>query len=99
MSGDVVPCELLTEMTRRYPIGEGALPSRPWETAGYGLGLMIGRMVHAGLAIGHSGGGAGSICAVYHFGDRPAPCTIAAFAIGANEGTTEYEVARLARLV
>jgi D-alanyl-D-alanine carboxypeptidase len=99
MSGDVLPRELLTEMTTRHPIGERSLPGRPWETTGYGLGLMIGRMASAGIAIGHSGGGPGSVSAVYHFGDRPTPCTIAAFATGDQEGTTEYEVVRLAQLI
>jgi CubicO group peptidase (beta-lactamase class C family) len=99
MSGDVLPRELLTEMTTRHPIGERSLPGRPWETTGYGLGLMIGRMASAGIAIGHSGGGPGSVSAVYHFGDRPTPCTVAAFATGDQEGTTEYEVVRLAQLI
>jgi D-alanyl-D-alanine carboxypeptidase len=99
MSGDVLPRKLLTEMTTRYPIGEQSLPDRPWETTGYGLGLMIGRMASAGTAIGHSGGGPGSVSAVYHFGDRPRPCTVAAFATGDQEGTTEYEVVRLAQLI
>jgi CubicO group peptidase (beta-lactamase class C family) len=99
MSGDVLPRELLTEMTTRYPIGEQSLPGRPWGATGYGLGLMIGRMESAGIAIGHSGGGPGSVSAVYHFGDRPRPCTVAAFATGDQEGTTEHEVVRLAQLI
>jgi CubicO group peptidase (beta-lactamase class C family) len=98
MSGVVLPGDLLTEMTIRHPIGEGPLPGRPWETTGYGLGLMIGRMASVGLAMGHSGGGPGSVSAVYHFSDRPTPCTVAAFSRGDDEGSTEYEVVRLAQL-
>ena len=98
MSGDVLPRGLLTEMITRHPISERPLSGRPWETTGYGLGLMIGRMASAGIAIGHSGGGLGSVSAVYHFGDRPTPCTVAAFATGDQEGTTEHEVVRLAQL-
>jgi D-alanyl-D-alanine carboxypeptidase len=97
MCGDVLPPELLGEMTTRHPIGETSLPGRPWETTGYGLGLMIGRTASAGIAMGHSAGGPGSVGAVYHFGDRPAPCTVAAFATGDHEGTTECEVMRLAQ--
>ena len=96
MSGEVLPRELLNEMTARYAISEQPLPGRPWETAGYGLGLMTGRMASAGIAMGHSGAGPGSVSAVYHFADRPSPCTVAAFARGGDEGVTEYEVARLA---
>jgi D-alanyl-D-alanine carboxypeptidase len=97
MSGEVLPRELLTEMTTHHSIGEHALPGRPWETTGYGLGLMIGRMAGAGLAVGHSGGGPGSVSAVYHFGDRSVPCTVAAFAADDAEGVVEYEVVRLAQ--
>jgi CubicO group peptidase (beta-lactamase class C family) len=98
LSGVVLPADLLTEMTTRHPIGDTPIPGRPWETTGYGLGLMIGRTASVGLAIGHSGGGPGSVSAVYHFSDGPTPCTVAAFARGDNEGRAEYEVARLARL-
>jgi CubicO group peptidase (beta-lactamase class C family) len=99
MSGGVLPPELLTEMTTPHRIGERSLPGRPWETTGYGLGLMIGRMASVGIAMGHSGVGPGSVSAVYHFGDRPSPCTVAAFATDDEEGATEYEVVRLARLI
>jgi D-alanyl-D-alanine carboxypeptidase len=95
ISGGVLPSGLLTEMTASHPLG-GALPGRPWETTGYGLGLMIGRMTSAGLATGHSGAGPGSVSAVYHFGNRKVPCTVAAFALADAEGVAENEVARLA---
>jgi D-alanyl-D-alanine carboxypeptidase len=95
MSGDVLPAALLTEMTTCHPLG-GALPGRPWRTHGYGLGLMMGRMTSPGLAVGHSGAGPGSVSAVYHFGDRKKPCTVAAFALADTEGVAENEVARLA---
>src|SRR5262249_28414172 len=97
MSGEVLPSELLTEMATAHPIGDRSLPGRPWETTGYGLGLMIGRMASAGIAMGHSGVGPGSVSAVYHFCDRPSPCTVAAFAIDNEEGAIEYEAVRLAR--
>jgi D-alanyl-D-alanine carboxypeptidase len=95
MSGDLLPRELLIEMTASVPLG-GPLPGRPWETASCGLGLMIGRMALAGCAIGHSGAGRGSVSAVYHFRDMATPCTIAAFAQADLEGVAEYEAARLA---
>jgi CubicO group peptidase (beta-lactamase class C family) len=97
MTGHVLPPELLTEMTTVHPISEGSLPGRPWETTGYGLGLMIGRMALGGIAIGHSGAGPGSVSAAYHFPDRPIPCTITAFATGDHEGIVENEVAHLAQ--
>jgi D-alanyl-D-alanine carboxypeptidase len=98
MSGDVLPTVLLTQMTTFHPVG-GRWPNRPWETTGYGLGLMIGRMKGVGFTMGHSGAGPGSVSAVYHFGDRASPCTVGAFAQGDDEGITEREVVRLACLV
>jgi len=95
MAGEVLPPALLEVMRAAHPIG-GPLAGRPWLTTGYGLGLMIGEMASAGRAIGHSGGGPGSVCAVYHFADRALPCTVAAFAQADDEGLTEHEVVRLA---
>jgi D-alanyl-D-alanine carboxypeptidase len=92
MLGDVLPDKLLTEMTKCVPLG-GPLPGRPWETTGYGLGLMIGRMASAGATFGHSGAGPGSVGAVYHFSSQIAPRTVAAFAQADSEGVTEYEAA------
>jgi CubicO group peptidase (beta-lactamase class C family) len=97
MAGAVLPPELLAEMTAPHPMGDRALPDRPWQTTGYGLGLMIGRMERAGIAVGHSGAGPTSVTAVYHFRDLPVPCTVSAFAEGSDEGRTEYEAVRLAR--
>ncbi len=98
-SGQVLSSDLLDQMATPHPIGDTALPGRPWMTTGYGLGLMTGRMVSVGRAIGHSGAGPGSVCAVYHFVDRETPCTAAAFAKGGDEGGTEHEVARLVRTI
>ncbi len=95
MLGDVLPRELLAEMTTCFPLG-GSLPDRPWEATGYGLGLMIGRMASAGATVGHSGAGPGSVSAVYHFNALSRPRTVAAFAQADSEGATENEVARLA---
>ncbi len=95
MRGRVLPPDLLATMTDRHPLG-GALPGRPWLTTGYGLGLMTGDMAKAGLAIGHSGSGPGSVCAVYHFKAAEPPCTVAAFTKADHESVTEHAVARLA---
>jgi D-alanyl-D-alanine carboxypeptidase len=98
MLGEVLPRALLSSMTDRFAIS-GPVAGRPWQTAGYGLGLMIGEMAGAGLGVGHSGAGPGSIAAVYHFGNRAQPCTVAAFAPGHAQGhdeaVAEFEVARL----
>lgn len=97
MLGDILPSAILTEMIKPVPLG-GPFPNRPWETTGYGLGLMIGRFAPAGSTLGHSGAGPDSVSAVYHFNGLSAPRTVAAFAQAENEGLTEHEVARLACL-
>lgn len=95
MSGQVLPDALLADMRDAYVISDDPLPGRPWLTAGYGLGLMIGE-TSAGLAVGHTGGGPGSVCAVYHFAHKGTPCTIGAFAKGNDGGVVEFEVVRQA---
>jgi len=82
-------------MTKAHALG-GALPGRPWQTTGYGLGLMIGHS-EAGLALGHSGAGPGSVSAVYHFPERKTAATIAVFGEGDAEGPAEAEAVRRAR--
>ncbi|MER9349781.1 serine hydrolase domain-containing protein [Mesorhizobium sp. M0227] len=94
-SGEVLNAATLGQMLLRYPLG-GAVSGRPWTDCGYGLGLMSGSMGEAGRAIGHSGGGAFCVNAVYYFPDRDCPVTVASFTDGSDEGITEFEAARLA---
>lgn len=98
MLGQVLPDALLADMLDAYVIGDEPLPGRPWLTAGYGLGLMIGE-TNAGRIVGHTGGGPGSVCAVYHFAHKDTPCTIGAFAEGDDAGVVEFEVVRQAGAV
>lgn len=95
LTGDLLPAPLLAEMTAGVRIA-GALPGRPWQTAGYGLGLMIGDMGVPGIGRGHTGGGPGSVAAVYHFDERRSPCTVAAFSTGEDGGAIEFAAVRLA---
>lgn len=95
MMGQLLTPDLLNTMKHQHPLG-GVIPDRPWQTAGYGLGLMSGKMLKAGSAIGHSGCGPNSVSAVYHFPDCAPSCTVAAFVEGENEGICEYAAAHLA---
>lgn len=96
LSGSVLPAALLADMTTPFPLGREPLAGRPWRVTGYGLGLMIGEMEGVGRAVGHSGAGPGSVCAVYHFPDAPTPRVCAAFAPGETEGAAEFAVVRAA---
>ncbi len=83
-------------LQNRIDVG-GALPNRPWQTCGYGLGVMCGDMKDAGFGIGHSGAGPFSVSALYHFPDVPVPVTACAFHSGSDEAKTEWEVVCLAQ--
>jgi D-alanyl-D-alanine carboxypeptidase len=64
LAGQLLPAPLLEAMMTAHPVG-GAVPGRPWRSAGYGLGLMIGEGEPKGVYIGHTGGGPGSTSAIY----------------------------------
>ncbi len=95
LTGPLLPPQLRELMTADHPLG-GPIPGRPWQTTGYGLGLMIGRLGGAGRAVGHSGAGPGSVNAVYHFPDRDPPATVAVFSNAEDEAVTERAAADLA---
>ncbi|MCR8547913.1 beta-lactamase family protein [Salipiger sp. P9] len=95
-SGALLSAPALAQMLEAVPLG-GALAGRPWTECGYSLGLMNGRAGDAGRCIGHSGGGPGCVCAVYHFPDLDRPVTVASFADGHDEGVAEFAATRLAR--
>lgn len=86
LTGDPLPASLLSAMCGAYPLG-GPIDGRPWQTAGYGLGLMIGTGRAQQRVLGHTGGGPGSVIAVYHCPARRR--TIAAFAPGYDENAVE----------
>lgn len=88
LTGKVLGPAMLQQMQRARPLG-GALDGRPWTHQGYALGLMAGRFAPAGRMLGHSGGGPFSVCAVYHFPDRPSSVTVACFAEGRDVGVVE----------
>ncbi len=87
MVGDLLPPPLLSAMCDRYPLG-GPIAGRPWKAPSYGLGLMIGETTGGELIAGHTGGGPGSVVAVYHRLDQPMG-TAAAFEAGGEDASVE----------
>lgn len=79
LTARLLPPELLRAMCEPRPLG-GPIAGRPWQTAGYGLGLMIGVGTTGARCLGHSGQGPGSTAAAFHFPDLDPPATVAAFA-------------------
>jgi len=94
MLGRLLSLRLLKILKTGHSI-DGTWLDRPWEQAGYGLGLMTGTMSEVGRAFGHSGVGPDSVRAVYHFPDCRPPCTVAAFNESNNQGHNEWAVVRL----
>jgi CubicO group peptidase (beta-lactamase class C family) len=90
MAGQLVSTTLLCEMLDIYPVG-GEVPGRPWQTHGYGLGLMMGTSRAGRTVLGHTGGGPGSVVAVYHFPEGAPRSTAAAFALGNDEARVEID--------
>jgi D-alanyl-D-alanine carboxypeptidase len=92
LTGSLLPPDLRDAMLVAHPIGDGT-PDRPWTTAGYGLGLMMGAGDPPGLYVGHTGQGPGSTAAVYARvadGDRFAiSAVVAAFADSDHPGAVE----------
>ncbi len=70
LGGALLPPALLSEMLSPHPVG-GPIPGRPWQTAGYGLGLMIGVGDAGATFVGHTGEGPGSTAAIYQHGGSP----------------------------
>ncbi|MGH1452834.1 MAG: serine hydrolase domain-containing protein [Paracoccaceae bacterium] len=95
VQGQILPLADLDEMKKAHVLG-GPLHGRPWQTCGYGTGLMTGSVARPcggeTPAFGHSG--LGTVCAnaVYHF-----PATgrsVAVFTSGTSEAPAEFEAAR-----
>lgn len=71
---------------------------RPWNSMGYGLGLMIDLKSPLGPCYGHTGSGPGSTTATYIFNSLPISRTISVFAAVDDQGAVEREVLSLCDL-
>ncbi len=91
LAGDLLPPDLMGAMQDGHLVG-GAMTGRPWTTARYGLGLMMGEGEPPGEYVGHTGGGPGSISAVYR---QTRGITGAAFAPGNDPGLVEAQAMQL----
>src|SRR3546814_19397600 len=88
LSADLLSKDLLQQMQAARALG-GPIPGRPWITPGYGLGVMQGSIDGGFSLCGHTGGGPGSVIAVYRICDGDASVCCAAIEGGASEGTGE----------
>lgn len=91
LAGDLLPANLLEAMQSVYHLG-GPIPGRPWQSPGYGLGVMQGPTADGLLLCGHTGGGPGSVVAVYQASRGDDSATAAVFVEGGSEGQVEKAV-------
>lgn len=87
-AGHLLAPSVLQDMQSAKALG-GPIPGRPWVSPGYGLGVMRGSIEGGVTLCGHSGGGPGSVIAVYRLcaGDASACCAV--FDAGTREGAVE----------
>jgi CubicO group peptidase (beta-lactamase class C family) len=87
LGGSLLPTRLVREMQSTHRVGP-AVPGRPWQQPGYGLGLMI-EMAKPDGPVGHTGGGPGTTIAVYRRERGSSPIVVAAFACCDDQGVVE----------
>ncbi|WP_256345335.1 serine hydrolase [Pseudomonas sp. PD9R] len=93
LAGRLLPQALLQQMQTVRPLG-GPIPGRPWVNPAYGLGVMQSS-IEGGLNLcGHTGGGPGSVVAIYRCTDGNTSACCAVFEKGASEGNVEANVVR-----
>ena len=88
LAGNLLPANLLDAMQNVHHLG-GPIPGRPWQSPGYGLGVMQGPTADGLLLCGHTGGGPGSVVAVYRASRGDDSATVGVFVEGGSEGDVE----------
>jgi CubicO group peptidase (beta-lactamase class C family) len=88
MTGTLLSPDLLDEMRALQRL-DVPVQGRPWRAPAYGLGLMGGIAANGMRAVGHTGGGPGSVIAVFHLPEAERPYTAAAFAFGNDPAPVE----------
>ena len=97
LDGDLLDAAMVNSMRDRFPIAESLNDGRPWNSAGYGMGLMMDIRSAAGPCYGHTGEGPGSTTATYWFEKLPGRRTVAVFAGTPEPRRVEAEVLQIAR--
>jgi CubicO group peptidase (beta-lactamase class C family) len=92
---DFLAGKLMEQMLKPHVIG-GPIEDRPWTVPGYGLGMMSGEAEDGDRVAGHTGGGPGSVIAVYRHMDLPSGGAAAAFLPGGTQGQVERAAFELA---
>jgi D-alanyl-D-alanine carboxypeptidase len=97
LNGQLLDVSVLASMRQPFTVSETSIANRPWNSAGYGLGLMIDIHSPLGPCYGHTGTGPGSTTATYWFEGLPQKTTVAVFAGIEDQGSVERQVLALAK--
>jgi D-alanyl-D-alanine carboxypeptidase len=97
LDGELLDEALLESMRKPVMISQSGFPNRPWNSVGYGLGLMIDLQSPLGPCYGHTGEGPGSTTATYRFEALPGARTVSVFTAIEDQGTAEREALALAK--
>jgi D-alanyl-D-alanine carboxypeptidase len=97
LGGSLLNPALLSAMQEPFMISQSSIPNRPWNSLGYGLGLMIDMRSPVGSCYGHTGEGPGSTTATYLFAELPRGRTVAVFAGIEDQSKVECQLLALAR--
>jgi D-alanyl-D-alanine carboxypeptidase len=97
LNGELLGETLLQSMREPVMISKSGVPNRPWNSAGYGLGLMIDLHSPLGPRYGHTGEGPGSTTATYRFDALPGGRTVSVFAPVEGQGAVERAALALAK--
>jgi CubicO group peptidase (beta-lactamase class C family) len=96
LGGGLLKKSLLNSMRESVLITNARHADRPWNTAGYGLGLMIDVRSPLGACYGHTGQGPGSTTATYRFEALKVARTVSVFAAADDQGSVEREALAVA---
>jgi len=87
-TSDLLPTSLRQAMFDCLPL-PWPEDERPWKAPGYGLGVMGGIAKDGRRMAGHTGGGPGSVVAIYRPVEGEPSRTAAVFALGSDQGYVE----------
>ncbi|MBB4041540.1 CubicO group peptidase (beta-lactamase class C family) [Microvirga flocculans] len=97
LKGHLIPADAVQDMLSAHVL-PGPVPGRPWQSPGYGLGVMAGETTMGLKVAGHTGGGPGSTIAVYRRTDGERDRTAAFFRTDEDPAGTEERTFELLSL-
>lgn len=92
-SGEIINKSSFNKMKEPYELNF-EMGNRPWSKPSYSYGMMVDNQEGILHSYGHTGGGPGSVVAVYHFPNGRDKVTIASYSSVEDESIVENDVVR-----